>query len=94
MKTAQIERSTKCLKALAHSVRLSVMALLSEGEMNVQDLTKELGTTQSNLSQHLAQMREKGLVTTRRDGNMIYYSITNPKMLKLMEMMKEVFCEK
>jgi len=52
-----------------------------------------LGTSQSNLSQHLLQMRSRNLVTTRREGNMIYYTITNPKMLKLMALMKEVFCE-
>ncbi|HEY5039289.1 MAG TPA: metalloregulator ArsR/SmtB family transcription factor [bacterium] len=94
MKTAHIEKSAKCIKAISHPFRLTVLALLAEGEMNVQELTKALGTSQSNLSQHLSQMRSRGLVTTRREGNMIYYTITNPKMLKLMALMKEVFCEK
>ena len=93
MKTAQIEKSALCIKAIAHPFRLAVLALLAEGEMNVQDLTKALGTSQSNLSQHLLQMRTRNLVSTRREGNMIYYTITNPKMLKLMALMKEVFCE-
>jgi DNA-binding transcriptional ArsR family regulator len=94
MKTEQIQKSAACIKAIAHPFRLSVLALLAEGEKNVQQLTRELGTSQSNLSQHLLQMRERNLVTTRREGNMIYYTITNPKMLKLMALMKEVFCEK
>lgn len=93
MKTAHIEKSAQCIKAIAHPFRLSVLALLSEGEKNVQELTQALGTSQSNVSQHLFQMRARNLVTTRRDGNMIYYTITNPKMIKLMALMKEVFCE-
>lgn len=51
-----------------------------------------MGTTQSNVSQHLFQMRARDLVVTRREGNMIYYSIQNPKLIKLMELMREVFC--
>ena len=92
MKTAQIEKSALCIKALGHPFRLSILALLSDGEKNVQELTKSLGTSQSNVSQHLFQMRARHLVSTRREGNMIFYSITNPKMLRLMELMKEVFC--
>jgi len=93
MKTAQIQKSAQCIKAIAHPFRLSVLSLLAEGEKNVQELTRALGTSQSNVSQHLCQMREKKLVSTRREGNMIYYAITNPKMLQLMALMKEVFCE-
>lgn len=92
MRTAQIEKSANCIKALAHPFRLSVLALLAEGEKNVQELTKALGTTQSNVSQHLSQMRSRDLVSTRRDGNMIYYAITNPKIIQLMTLMREVFC--
>ena len=92
MKTVHIEKSVQCIKAIAHPFRLSILALLAEGEKNVQELTEALGTSQSNVSQHLFQMRARDLVTTRREGNMIYYTITNPKMLKLMALMKEVFC--
>ncbi|HUO58980.1 MAG TPA: metalloregulator ArsR/SmtB family transcription factor [bacterium] len=92
MKTAQIHKAAHCVKSVAHPIRLSVLSLLAEGEKNVQELTKALGTSQSNLSQHLAHMRERNLVSTRREGNVIYYSITNPKMIRLMELMREVFC--
>jgi ArsR family transcriptional regulator len=71
---------------------MSILALLAEGEKNVQQLTQELGTTQSNVSQHLTQMKERNLVATRREGNMIFYSIQNPKIIQLMELMREVFC--
>jgi ArsR family transcriptional regulator len=94
MKTVHIEKSAECVKALAHPFRLQVLALLADGEKNVQELTEALGTSQSNVSQHLSQMRARDLVSTRREGNMIFYSITNPKMIKLMDLMREVFCEK
>jgi ArsR family transcriptional regulator len=91
-KTAAIERSAHCLKAMAHPFRLTILALLAEGERNVQDLTRELGTTQSNVSQHLSQMRLRNLVSDRREGNQVFYSVRNPKVLKLMALMREVFC--
>jgi len=93
LKTAHVHQAAHCVKAIAHPLRMSILSMLAEGEKNVQELTKELGTTQSNVSQHLFQMRARNLVTTRREGNMIYYSIVNPKLVKLMELMKEIFCE-
>jgi ArsR family transcriptional regulator len=92
MKTAHVQKAAHCVKAIAHPIRLSILSLLAEGEKNVQELTKALGTTQSNVSQHLFQMRARDMVVTRREGNMIYYSIQNPKMIKLMELMREIFC--
>ncbi len=92
MKTAQVHKAAHCIKAIGHPHRLSILGLLADGEKNVQELTKALGTTQSNVSQHLFQMRARDLVVTRREGNMIYYSIQNPKLIKLMELMREVFC--
>ncbi|HET9869122.1 MAG TPA: metalloregulator ArsR/SmtB family transcription factor [bacterium] len=88
----QIEKSAGCIKAMAHPLRLSILALLQEGEKNVQDLTQALGAGQSNVSQHLAQMRARGLVTARREGNMVYYAVGHPKIARLMALMREVFC--
>ncbi len=92
MKTAHVHKAAHCVKAIAHPIRLSILSMLAEGEKNVQELTKELGTSQSNVSQHLFQMRARDIVVTRREGNMVYYSIQNPKLLKLIELMREVFC--
>jgi DNA-binding transcriptional ArsR family regulator len=92
MKTANLEKSAACLKAMSHPLRLSVLALLADGEKNVQELTRQLGTSQSNVSQHLAQMRARDLVEARREGNQVYYSVRNPKVLKLVALMREVFC--
>jgi DNA-binding transcriptional ArsR family regulator len=93
LKTEQAHKAAHCMKAIAHPLRMSILGLLADGEKNVQDLTKSLGTSQSNVSQHLLRMRERDLVETRREGNMVYYSIQNPRLLKLMELMKEIFCK-
>ena len=93
MKTAQVNQAAHCVKAIAHPLRMSILSMLADKEKNVQELTRALGTTQSNVSQHLFQMRARNLVTTRREGNMVYYSIQNPKLIKLMELMKEIFCK-
>ncbi len=92
MKTAQVQKAAHCVKAFAHPHRMAILAMLAEGEKNVQELTEGLGTTQSNVSQHLQKMRERNLVTTQREGNQIFYSIQNPKLIQLMELMREVFC--
>jgi ArsR family transcriptional regulator len=93
LKLHQIQKSAECIKAIGHPLRISILSLLSGREKNVQEITFALGASQSNVSQHLNQMRIRNLLSTRRDGNKIYYSITNPKMLKLMSLMKEIFCE-
>lgn len=93
MKTAHVNQAAHCVKAIAHPLRMSILSRLADGEKNVQELTRALGTTQSNVSQHLFQMRARNLVTTRREGNMVFYSIQNPKLIKLMELMKEIFCK-
>jgi DNA-binding transcriptional ArsR family regulator len=92
MKSAHVVKAAHCVKAIAHPLRLSMLSMLAEGEKNVQELTRALGTSQSNVSQHLFQMRARDLVVSRRAGNMVYYSIQNPKLVKLMELMKEIFC--
>ena len=92
MRKAPVEKAAHCVKAMAHPLRLGLLTLLAEGEKNVQELTKTLGTTQSNVSQHLAQMRLRGLVTARREENRTYYRVTDPRVLKLVKLMQEVFC--
>ena len=60
------------LKALAHGTRLLGLCYLGEREMSVQELETVLGTTQSNLSQHLAKLRDRGILACRREGNRVY----------------------
>ncbi len=83
------------LKALAHEKRLLVLCkLLEKGEANVGELTRAVGLSQSALSQHLAVMREEGLVTTRREAQTIYYRIADPRLVRLLATLHELFCPK
>ncbi len=93
MRQQQVDKAAHCVKAIAHPLRLSILAYLVHGEKNVQELTQLLGTTQSNVSQHLAHMRARGVLKASRRGNHTFYSVANPKVSKLIELMKEIFCE-
>jgi ArsR family transcriptional regulator len=80
-------------QTLAHPKRLQAIEQLREGEVSVTDLAEALDISQPNLSQHLALMRQKGIVTTRREGLNVYYRLANPKIVKACELMREVLVE-
>lgn len=87
--------AARALKAIAHPLRLKILCLLGQvREASVQDIVDHVGTSQSNISQHLSILREKGIVTTRKDANKVYYRIGDPKILKLIGSLREVFCER
>lgn len=87
-----ILQASLAMKAIAHPLRLKILCVLGSKEVSVQDIVADVGTTQSNISQHLAILRDKGVLSTRKDANRVYYRIGNPRTLKLVEMMREVFC--
>ncbi|MGQ9630923.1 MAG: ArsR/SmtB family transcription factor [bacterium] len=72
-------------QTLANPKRLKIINLLMEGEMSVNELASLMGIHKANLSQHLSVMRQKGVVTTRREGVNIYYRIANPKIVRACE---------
>jgi DNA-binding transcriptional ArsR family regulator len=80
------------LKALSHEGRLMILCHLSSGEKSVTELEERLGARQAAVSQQLARLRSEGLVTTRRDGKAIYYSIKDPKAGAIMELVYDMFC--
>ncbi len=80
------------LKALAHEGRLMILCHLASGEKSVSDLEDLLHSRQAAVSQQLARLRLEGLVTYRRDGKTIYYSLGDSKSRKVIEMMYEMFC--
>ena len=77
-------------KVLADANRLLIIAELADGEKSVNDLSNSLGLTQPNVSKHLALMRERGLVETRRDGPSIYYSISDPRIVEAIGLLVRV----
>lgn len=81
------------LRAIGHEHRLMVLCLLIEhGELSVSELLSYIQLSQSALSQHLAKMREEGLVGRRRESQTMYYFIADNKASKLLATLKEIFC--
>ncbi len=80
-------------KGLADPKRLLIINALREGERTVSELVDELGIPQANVSQHLAVMRDKGLVRARKDGQWAHYSLTSRKIVDAMDLLREVMAE-
>lgn len=88
----QARTASDFLKALAHESRLLILCILAEGEKSVGELEEFLSQRQSTVSQQLARLRLDGLVTTRRDGKTIYYSLASEDVRTLLTAIYDVFC--
>jgi ArsR family transcriptional regulator len=88
-----IDRASRSLKAMSHPLRLKILCTLGDREVSVQDIVDDVGTSQSNISQHLAILRDKGILATRKDANRVYYRVGDIRTLQLIGMMREVFCQ-
>jgi DNA-binding transcriptional ArsR family regulator len=77
-------------QVFSHPKRLEVIDFLRDGEMSVSELAQKLGMTIGNLSQHLSMMKERHILATRKEGNMVYYRILNPKLMRCFDMMREM----
>jgi len=80
-------------KTLANEKRQMIIDTLRDREMTVTQLIEATGITQANLSQHLAILRGKGVVRTRREGTHVFYSIANPKILAAFDLISEAMAE-
>jgi len=87
-----ISRASRSLKAMSHPLRLKILCTLGDQEVSVQDIVDAVGTSQSNISQHLAILRDKGILASRKDANKVFYRIADTRTLRLIGMMQEVFC--
>jgi len=87
-----IERASRALKAMSHPLRLKILCVLGDEEVSVQDIVESVGTSQSNISQHLAILRDKGILASRKDANRVFYRVGDSRTLQLIAMMKQVFC--
>jgi ArsR family transcriptional regulator len=89
---ARAAAAARLLRALANEHRLLILCHLVEGEMSVGQLQAVVGLSQSALSQHLAVLREDGLVATRRESQTIWYRIDDPAALRVVETLADIFC--
>jgi DNA-binding transcriptional ArsR family regulator len=91
---ADIVRAARCLKAMSHPLRLKILCVLGNNSVSVQDIVEQVGTSQSNISQHLSILREKNILGSKKEANRVYYFIDDERMLQLIKMMRDVFCAK
>ena len=91
-KDEDIQQAARAVKAIAHPLRLKILCILGDQEVSVQDIVEQVGTSQSNISQHLSILRDKGVLATRKDANRVFYRIGDLRTLKLIGMMRDVFC--
>ncbi len=87
------ELQAEISKTMAHPLRLAILHSLKEGEKTVNDLVEKLGASQSNVSQHLAIMRQRQIVKPRKAGSNIYYRVASPKISQACDMVREVLIE-
>jgi ArsR family transcriptional regulator len=80
------------LRALSNEKRLMILCQLGQQELAVSQMMPVLGLSQSALSQHLAKLREEGLVATRRNGTTIFYRIAEPSVLRVIAVLAEMYC--
>ncbi len=88
-----VETAARALKAISHPIRLKILCVVGDQEVCVQDIVEAVGTSQSNISQHLAILRDKGVLQTRKDANRVFYRVADARTLQLIVLMREVFCD-
>lgn len=89
---ANARRASGLLKAMSNERRLMILCQLGQGECSVGELERRVGLSQSALSQHLARLRQDGLVTTRRHAQTIYYSLCGEHARIILRTLHELFC--
>ncbi len=91
---ADIAKAAKSLKAMSHPLRLKILCVLGNKAVSVQGIVEQVGTSQSNVSQHLSILREKNILGRNKKANRVFYYIDDKRVLQLIEMMRDVFCHR
>lgn len=89
----QASEAAAVLRSLGNEARLLVLCHLAESlELSAGELTRRIGLSQSALSQHLARLREDGLVTTRKEAQTVFYRVADPKVQRVLTLLHELYC--
>jgi DNA-binding transcriptional ArsR family regulator len=91
-KSENIREASEAMQAMAHPLRLKILCLVGSQELSVLEIVDAVGTSQSNISQHLAILRDHGLIEARKDANRVFYRIGDPRVLKMIALTREIFC--
>jgi DNA-binding transcriptional ArsR family regulator len=85
------EYKANVFHALAHPTRIAILEVLRDGEVSAKSIQENLGIEQANLSQHLAILRSRDIVSSRKEGNQVFYSVRNKVLLKVLDIMRQYF---
>ena len=91
-RSENIREASEAMQAMAHPVRLKILCLVGNQELSVLEIVDAVGTTQSNVSQHLAILRDHGLIEARKEANKVFYKIGDPRVLRMISLTREIFC--
>lgn len=88
----EITKAANLLKVLSHPIRLKIICQLGHEEKTVQQLIDTVGTTQSNVSQHLSIMREKKVLQFRKNATQVFYKVSEKTAIDLVQLLKQIYC--
>jgi ArsR family transcriptional regulator len=91
-KAENIEQAAVAMQAMSHPLRIKILCLLSSGELMVQEITDAVGSTQSNVSQHLGILRACGMINSRKQATQVFYRIEDERILKMISLTRDIFC--
>lgn len=91
-KSESIRKASAAMQAMAHPLRLKILCLVGNQELSVLEIVEAVGTSQSNISQHLAVLRDNGILESRRDGTKVFYRIADPRVVRMIALTREIFC--
>jgi ArsR family transcriptional regulator len=90
--TEGIQCTATRLKAIADPMRLKILCILDINTLTVKEILEKAGTSQSNISQHLSTLREKGILESRKVSNCVLYRITDTRILKMVSLIRKLYC--
>jgi DNA-binding transcriptional ArsR family regulator len=91
-RTDNIREASEAMQAMAHPLRLKILCLVGNQELSVLEIVEAVGTSQSNVSQHPAVLRDQGVLQARKEANKVFYRIGDPRVLKMISLTREIFC--
>ena len=91
-RSQNINEASAAMQAMAHPLRLKILCLVGNQELSVLEIVDAVGTTQSNISQHLGVLRDHGILASRKDANKVFYRVADPRVLRMVALTREIFC--
>lgn len=87
-----IKQASAAMQAIAHPLRLKILCLIGNTELSVLEIVDAVGTSQSNISQHLAVLRDNGILAARKEANKVFYRIGDQRVLEMIALTRRIFC--